>query len=256
MSDRADCRPCSGTRRACHSALWAVGSAVLMLVAAVYPGHAVLAQSAAAQDFSGIWWVENPPDSLQPVNGAPIPFTRAGKREYDTYRAALKAGKVEDVTKKYCLPDGLPRLLTAPYPFEVVHTKGQVTFLHEARHVYRAIPINGAHMNPELLLESFMGDAVGRWENDVLVIESIGFNAETRLDSSGLPHGTQLRVLERWRRIDDGRRLAVDITIEDPEFYSAPWTTRLTFASHNDVTIEEYVCGQKHRDSMQSGGAR
>jgi len=229
-------------------------SIMVGLVATASP--AAWAQGSAAHDLSGVWWIEKPPQSLLPANGSPVPFTPAGRTAYEAYRAGVKAGTIVDTTSKYCLPDGTPRLLTAPFPFEVVQTAGQVTFLHEARHVYRAVPLDGTHTDAKLLIEGFMGNPAGHWEGDVLVIDSIGFNTETRLDSAGLPHSGDLRVTERWQRIDGGKRLRVDVTIADPQMYSAAWSARLTFALRNDVTIEEYVCGQKHRNTVQSRGAK
>jgi hypothetical protein len=202
---------------------------------------------ALGRDFSGIWWPEHAEQVLKPVDGRPIPFGAAGKAAYDAIRSGLRSGKIVDLTRKFCLPDGLPRLLTAPYPFEVVLTADQATFLHEARHVYRAIPLNVGHPPDAKMLDAYMGNPVAHWESDTLVVDSVRFNEETWLDRSGLPHSGALHEIERWRKIDRGARLEDLVTIEDPGIFTRPWTARITFVYRPDVTIEEYVCGEPHR---------
>jgi hypothetical protein len=234
---------------------WRAGSLGCLLLSACAAGGALRpAQHGDARDFSGVWWLEQPVSSLQPLDGGPLPLSAQGRALYETWQADLKAGRVLDATRKYCLPDGVPRLLTAPYPFEVAVTAHQVTFLHEARHVYRAVPLDVAAPNPDTMLQNYMGNATGHWDADALVIDSIGFNAETRLDGSGLPHSEQLHVVERWSKIDGGRYLQDDITIEDPTIFTAAWTTRLRFAYRPDVSIQEYACGEKHRDLTRGHG--
>jgi hypothetical protein len=229
---------------------------VLLLCACADTGATRPSPPSGERDFSGVWWLDHPVQALQPLGGGPIPLTAQGRRIYQAYQSDLKAGRVVDLTRKYCLPDGLPRLLTASYPFEIVVTAHEVVFLHEARHVYRAVPLDVAPPDPDRMLQNYMGNATGRWEGNVLVIDSVGFNAETRLDATGLPHSEQLHVVERWRRIDGGRRLQDEITIEDPAFYTAAWTTRLRFEYRPDLTIQEYACGEPHRDTARlRGGA-
>jgi hypothetical protein len=240
-------------------ALSAAGLAVVLLACGCTGnGLATVraAQGNPGADFSGVWWVEQPGRNLIPIDGAPVPLTPEGRRQYDNYQADLKAGKIEDLTRKYCLPDGLPRLLTAPYPFEVVLTRDQATFLHEARHVYRAIPLDTPHPPSQTMLDSYMGNSVAHWDGDTLVIDSIRFNDETKLDVSGLPHSDQLHVTERWRKFDGGTRLEDEITIDDPAIFTMSWTTRITFAYRPDVAIQEYVCGEPHRNQGATKGIR
>jgi hypothetical protein len=214
------------------------------------------ALSTSGRDFSGVWWAEHPDQSLRPIDGGPVPLTSAAELAYQSYRTELKAGRLEDATRKYCLPDGLPRLLTAPYPFEVVLTDQVALFRHEARHVYRALPMNLAHPPDARMLDAYMGNSVAHWEGATLVIDSVRFNDETRLDSSGLPHSEQLHLTERWRKLDGGARLQDEITIEDPKVFSRSWTTRISFHHRPDLTVQEYVCGQPHRPMQSSEVAR
>jgi hypothetical protein len=226
----------------------------LALVLAGAQSCALAADSlSAARDFSGIWLAERAVPALRTSEGAAPPFTAEGLSAYQSVVAGRKAGKTEDLTRKYCLPDGVPRLLTARYPFEIVQTPGQVTFLHEARHIYRALPVEGPPLDPNLLIESYMGNANAHWDGAVLVVESIGFNTETWLDDSGLPHSEELKTTERWQKLPGGRQLQVDVSITDPRYFKKPWSTRFTFGKRNDLGIVEYVCGEPHRSFAGKG---
>ncbi len=85
-----------------------------------------------------------------------------------------------------------------------------------------------------------MGESVGGWEEDTLIVETVNFNDKTWIDRRGVPHSDQLRVLERIRRGGDGQ-LIVDVTVEDPVAFTEPWTARRVFDSVN-WRLEENVC--------------
>lgn len=70
---------------------------------------------------------------------------------------------------------------------------------------------------------------VGHWEGDTLVIDTVGFNDRTQVDEEGIVHSTQLHVMERLRKIDDGNAIENIITIEDPVIFTRPW--RWAFSS-------------------------
>jgi len=87
---------------------------------------------------------------------------------------------------------------------------------------------------------SWMGESVGRWEGETLIIESTNFNDKTWVDRRGVPHSDQLRIIERVRRNGDDK-LIVDITVEDPVAFTQPWTAQRIFDTVN-WTLAEGVC--------------
>jgi hypothetical protein len=89
-----------------------------------------------------------------------------------------------------------------------------------------------------------MGDSIGKWEGDTLVIDVIGFNDKTWLDRAGHPHSDALHVTERMRRVNHDT-LSDEITIEDPKAYSKPWTAQIGFQLQSGLTLDwEGVCEQ------------
>jgi hypothetical protein len=139
-----------------------------------------------------------------------------------------------------CLPTGTPRIYAHPAPFEIVQTAGRVLIMYEWMNINRHIYTDGrAHRQGRP--PSWMGESIGHWEGDTLVVETVNFNDRTWVDRRGLPHSEQLRVTERIRRVgDDG--LTIDITVEDPIAYTEPWSARRVFDSVADWQLEESVC--------------
>jgi hypothetical protein len=86
-----------------------------------------------------------------------------------------------------------------------------------------------------------MGHSIGRWEGDTLVVETVGFNDESWLDSIGHPHTEMLRIIERMHRVDLGH-LEIEFTIEDPAAYSKPWVIKRVADLNTKDEIGEYVC--------------
>jgi hypothetical protein len=219
----------------------ALAAAVLLAAVAVMPAE-------AAEDLSGTWWIGLYRSALAPANGEPVPFTPAGRRKYAAYVAGRQDGKLSDDTATFCLPDGVVRTSGSPFPFEIVNGRDQVFILYEEDRTIRQVHLAKPRTPADDFNPAFMGESLGRWEGDTLVIETVGFKDRTVLDDSGLPHGEKLKTIERLRLIDGGKRLESVVTIDDPEHYTRPWQVRFTYLSRPDVEIQEYVCGEAHRD--------
>ena len=88
---------------------------------------------------------------------------------------------------------------------------------------------------------SWLGYSVGHWEGDTLVAETIGLNDKTWLDDSGHPHTEALHVVERFRRRDFGH-METQITVDDPEAYTRPWTVTIQKRLMPDTELIEFIC--------------
>ena len=214
--------------------------------------------AAATPDLSGIYWATQYNAKIQIVGSGELPLTAAGKAAYAKNIAGLKDGSITDAARRWCVPDGLPRVLATPYPFEIIQgPPGQVTIIYELNHQVRVIRLNKPMAAPEELLSfpSYNGYSVGRFEGDTLVVESAGFNEKTFLDATGAPHTDELRTVERMRKIGP-RRLEIVITVRDPQYYTRDWQARFVYKLRNDVRLEDYVCGEPHRDISGVAGVR
>ena len=134
--------------------------------------------------------------------------------------------EINDPLSTLADPAGFPRLLLFELrPFQVVQTPNQVLMLYMFEKRWRVIWTDGRALptDPD---PRWYGYSVGRWEDDfTFVVETIGTDDRTWLDNSGNPHSTQLRVTERYHRVNRGT-LELTVTIDDPVVYTKPWVPR------------------------------
>src|SRR5213078_5204936 len=94
-------------------------------------------------DISGTYWATEYRAKIEIVGGGDLPLTAAGKAAYEKNIAGLKDGSIVDAARKFCVPDGLPRVLATPYPFEIIQAPpGQVTIIYELNHQVRAFRLD------------------------------------------------------------------------------------------------------------------
>jgi hypothetical protein len=139
-----------------------------------------------------------------------------------------------------CLPPGVPRILLIPFPLQIVQPPNQVLMIFEYDHFVRQIDTT-KQSHPKDLDPTWMGDSIGKWDGDTLVIDTIGLNDKTWLDQIGHPHSSSLHVVERLRRLNHDT-LQDSIVIDDPKTYTKPWTGQRIFALRPGWKIKEYVC--------------
>jgi hypothetical protein len=196
-------------------------------------------------DFSGVWVgggpVGNIAEGLLP--GEEIVLLPAAKTLMDSRMAA-------DDPEARCLPTGVPRV--APYPWRIVQTPayGKAThlfFLFEGNiHSFRQIFMDGRE-HPDDLEATWYGHSVGHWEEDTLVIETVGFNELFWFDFAGHPHTTQLRTVERYTRTKFGELENVT-TIYDAGAYAKPFTIKHTATLRPGWELMEYICNENNQD--------
>jgi len=238
-----------------------VGARAGMALAAVLAVSVVSGSAygaGAAPDISGTYWATQYNAKLQLVGGGDLPLNDAGKKAYQMNQAGLKDGSITDAARKFCVPDGIPRSLATPYPFEIIQAPpGQITIVHELNHQIRVVAMDKPLPSfQELILFPFYnGHSVGHFEGDTLVIQSAGFNEKTFLDATGAPHTDMMVTTERVRKIG-ANQLEDVVTIHDPDYYTKDFSARFVYALRNDVRLEDYVCGEKHRDLSSVRGVR
>ncbi len=147
-----------------------------------------------------------------------------------------------------CLPPSGPRLFTTPFPMELIQLpeQGRIIQIFEgATHIWRIIYTDGRAL-PEEPEPSWKGYAVGRWEGDTLVVETVGFNDGHWLDMFGKPRTEQLHLTERITRTDL-HTLSYEATIDDPGAYTQPWKIGFDIVWDPDGEIMEYICMENNQ---------
>src|SRR5439155_21220089 len=151
------------------------------------------------------------------------------------------------IPKERCWPVGVPAFLLLPAtPVYFLQTPKQVSMIwmqnHQVRRIYLDVP-HSAHVTP-----SWFGESVGHYEGDALVVDTIGITDKTYVDHYQTPHTGQLHVVERFRMIDGGRTLEVNVFVEDPGAFTAPWTAIQRYRRVQRAPLTEMVCAENNGD--------
>jgi hypothetical protein len=214
----------------------------------------------------GVWnvpYIINMQSQGRAENGCPVivPFKPAALALWEDRE--LRNNEAGD-PESFCLPPGVPRMMYTPYPAQIYQMPDRIVMVFEGgAHVWRLIWMDGRPLpkSSDDINPDFLGYSVGHWDGDTLVVESMGFNHETWLDATGHPHGEQLKVTEKYTRTNFNT-IRFAATIDDPEYYTEPWTTvtQITWTpnTHGPWTMRggeilEYICQENNRDLSHLG---
>lgn len=194
-------------------------------------------------DLSGFWQGSLMRDFFRSVGGPP--FTEAGKKAYE-YNLTQSINP-----EGLCLFAGIPRASISGVPFEIMQTSSRVAFLYELMTTWRSVPINGG-VHPKEMEPYYFGNGAAKWEGDTLVIDIVNFkDTKSWLDDDAHPHSDAMHVVERWRR-PDFDHLEHETWVEDPKFYTKPWTYKRVFTHMtNGQQPMEMACDENNRNRDQ-----
>ena len=216
------------------------------------PDNAFYGVNAGKPDFGGLakgmWQVPYIIDMQKQgraADGGPVivPFNELGKKIFDE----RQENHSKDDPEGFCLPPGVPRMMYTPYPTEIFQMPDRILFIFEGgAHVWRIIWMDG-RQQPKDPNPNYLGYSVGHWEGNTLVVDVMGFNDRTWLDAAGHPHGEKLHVTEKYTR-PDSNTLRLEATIDDPDYYTRPWTVATTARWAPGQELMEYICQENNRD--------
>ena len=189
-------------------------------------------------DLSGIWRTPTP-NYLRDLAADGVEVLMHPWAE-QLYKQRL-ASEGRDRPTAACLPHSVTDFDAHFTPKKILQLPGLVVMLFESYRSYRQIHTDGRPLPAEPREPSWFGYSVGRWEGDVLVVDTVGVNEKTWLDDSGHPHSDALRIVERFQRPNIGR-MEVQITIDDPKAYLKPWTVKFYWELLADTELLDWVC--------------
>jgi len=169
---------------------------------------------------------------------------------------ARQANFESDEPHTRCKASGGPREFITPYGVEFVdmpETKRVFIFDVGGPHTFRTIYMDG-RPHPKDMEPSYYGHAVGRWEGETLVVDSVGFNTKFWMDREGTPHTEQLHLVERFTRTDFNS-LKYEATVDDPGAYTAVWTGGFIMRWSPGTEMWEYICQDNNRSPQGMVGA-
>jgi len=229
-----------------------IGAACLALPLAAQTYRAPRSASGHA-DFNGIWQALNeanydieehvarPAMALRPGPYGPVPaaavlalgavgsvppgvgVVEGGALPYKPEALAQKKKNQEDWLNLdpeiKCYLPGVPRANYMPYPFQILESNSAFTFVYEYAGAVRNIFLKDPGKAP---IDSWMGQSVGRWDGDTLVVDVTGLNDQTWFDRAGNYHSDKLHVTERYTRTSP-EILSYEATIDDPQVFTRSW---------------------------------
>jgi hypothetical protein len=240
------------------SSLRNVAFTALVVFAVAQAGAASGASGKTADgkpDMGGVWLVEKPQKEVKTTAGKAPPLKPEAAALYAKRKQAVASGKDAEDPLALCLPHGVPRLLNAPRPIHILQKPKQITVLYEANHQARMFYMDEAVPSADNMPDpTFDGFSVARWAGNTLVVDTVAMNDQTWLDDVGLPHSDALKVVERYE-LDGADRLRVNITVTDPETFTAPWEMQVTYKKQPGLRFKEDACSEKfwHPGKANSG---
>jgi hypothetical protein len=178
--------------------------------------------------------------SAKPEKVVDVPFLPWAKTAYDQRNANL----AKDDPEGFCLPPGGPRLFATAFPFQIYQMPGRILFVFEGgAHMWRVVYMDGRkHTPPDKLNPTYLGESIGHWEGDTLVVETINFSPKRNFFGS---NGT-FTLVDRFTRIADDA-IVHTYTVEDPATWTRPWTVELPMHRINGPMLE-YACNENNED--------
>lgn len=176
------------------------------------------------------------PAGMGVVVGGEIPYQPAArkKRVYNQKHWLSLDPEIK------CYQPGIPRATYMPYPFQILHNEDALFFAYEYAGAVRNIHLTDPGPAP---IDSWMGQSVGRWDGDTLVIETTGQNDQTWLDRAGNFHSEALHVIERFTPTSS-HTMSYEALLEDQKIFTQPWTIRMTLYRlvGDDARLQQFNC--------------
>jgi hypothetical protein len=197
----------------------------------------------AHPDFTGIW--EHSATSKTRVQ---TPWTQAARDGLaEDQKLHWRQGLSDE--NAYCLPAGMPFMMSGSEGFHIVMNPTQMTIINEERPSPRFVYIGGKHPDMSIYDPTTVGHSIAHWEGNELVVDTIGFKAGGTV---GFIRSEQTHLTERYSLQDGGKKLKIDFTWEDPILLSKPYSyTYMMERAPADRYAYEYYCDPRDPDRQR-----
>ena len=250
-----------------------IASTAVLLAGAAFGQNA--SNGGGIPDFSGgeVGWIaqgvnfQSPPSGPHEVTNDPAhAFKPPGRGEAPTWRVAdlsnpilqpwarealkkrndrILAGGTGYTRQVSCWPMGTPAFLLYPaQPLYVVQGQKEVLLIAQMDNQVRHVHLNVPHS--KTVKPSWYGESVGHYEGDALVVDTIGMNDQTWIDNYRTPHSDKLHVTERYRVVNGGKTLQVDVRVEDEGAFTMPWNTIQRYDRVEQGGLVEFPCAENN----------
>jgi hypothetical protein len=197
-------------------------------------------------DLTGTWQHElRGPQSWKFVPEK-FELTPEAQKHYDAGKKAMAENKVYRDDIGQCWPAGMPLIMTRVHPWAVIQEPTAIYMISAFMNSLRIIYLDGRkHSDPDVVVPSFNGESIGRFEGDTLVVDTIYFPGHHHwMDQGGasIPASDQLHIVERMKLIENGETLQIEYTMTDPKSWKGDWKMTKRFNRLRDTDITEVEC--------------
>ena len=192
--------------------------------------------------FAGSWRFGPPPPTVK--------LTPAAQVHFDAARKAQADGKVYRDDIGQCWPAGLPMIMTRVWPIAMVQLPTVIYMVSGFMNSLRIVYLDRPHSDPDIVVRSFNGESVGRWEKDTLVVDTTYFIGHHHWIDSGVPASDALHIVERIKPLNDGNTLQIEYELTDPKSFEGTWKYTKRWRRVEDRDIAEVSCLPELNDHM------
>ncbi len=231
-------------------------------LSALAPANIAKPRPKAPFDLTGNWFIQGGVPGGGWLFGrtpAVLPkLTSEAQKHFDAFAAATKEGKVYRDDIGQCWPAGMPIIMTRVWPIAMIQQPTAIYMVSGFMNSFRTIFLDGrTHTDPDIVVRTFNGESVGRWEGDTLVVDTRNFtDLPYHWVDQGIPASGELRMIERYRLINDGNVLEGEWTLTDPKNWVGEFKGTRRWNRVNDIDIEEVSCLPDLNEHLKSTSSK
>lgn len=203
-------------------------------------------------DLTGTWFVDLKDGFAKFLFGPPYPnFYKEGRE------ALIEAPKYEARNETYrdaigqCYPPGMPMIMTRVWPQAFIQLPTAIYMISGFNNSVRTIFLDGReHSDPDLVVPSYNGESIGRWEGDTLVVDTRYFETDNHYIDRGIPISNEFAITERIRLLDGGEVMEIEYIMTDPEMWEGEWRSTKRWDRADYTDINEAVCILQYNQNL------
>jgi len=219
---------------------------------ALAPENIARPRPPAPFNVTGTWFVDLSRGFADYMFGPPYPkFGAEGREALIEQPKAQARGETYRDAIGQCYPPGMPMLITRVWPHAFIQLPTAIYVISGFNNSVRTIFMDGReHSDPDLVVPSYNGESIGRWEGDTLVVHTTYFETDNHYIDLGIPISDQFELTERIRLVNDGKTMEVEYTLVDPSMWEGEWKNTKRFNRADYTDINEAVCILQYNENL------
>jgi len=194
-------------------------------------------------DLTGTWFIDFGSPNSWRFGPPTTKLTREAQVHFDAAEKARAEGKAYRDDIGQCWPAGLPLIMTRVWPIAMIQLPTAIYMVSHFMNSLRIVYLDGRpHSDPDVVVRTFNGESIGRWEADALVVDTTYFVADHHWIDSGVPASDALHIVERIRLINKGMTLEIEYAMTDPKSWEGEWKYLKRWNRVDDQEVTEVQC--------------